>query len=170
MNDTSTPAGAHDLDDFVVLSAALTGIAASKLRPVLDTHGTAQTYLDLATAKDGATFAALMSIYRAHESQPAAEVAKVILEGSGTAVAYLARSIMLLWYLASWYDPDQLPVLSQGPPAFVPSTVVSADAYTQGWVWRVGQTHPMGYSEWKFGYWHSEPPPLAAFIADGGAT
>src|SRR6185503_11523618 len=166
MNDTPTPAGARDLNDFVALSAVLTGIAASKLRPVLDTHGTAQTYLDLATAKGGATFATLMSIYRAHESEPAAEVANVILEGPSTVVANLARSIMLLWYLASWYDPDRLSALSQGPPAFVPSTVVSADAYTQGWVWRVGQTHPMGYSEWKFGYWHSAPPPLAAFIAD----
>jgi hypothetical protein len=33
-------------------------------------------------------------------------------------------------------------------------------------MWRVGQAHPMGYSEWRFGYWAANPPPLDAFIGN----
>jgi len=29
------------------------------------------------------------------------------------------------------------------------------------------QTHPMGYSEWLFGYWHTNPPPLNQFTGNG---
>ena len=161
---------AVDLADFVALSAALTGIDAGKLRPALDTHGTAETYLELTRTNGGATFQALLDAYRTAKGKTPAEVAAVILGQSGDAVACLARSVMLLWYLASWYDPTKLPALRSGPPAFVPFTIVSADAYTQSWVWRVGQTHPMGYSEWAFGYWHKDPPPLTDFIGTGGGS
>jgi hypothetical protein len=165
------PASGNDLADFVALSAALTGIDAAKLRPALDTHETAQTYLDLASDKGGATFVAMMAAYSANRTKSPPQIATAVLEQSGAAVAYLARSVMLLWYLASWYDPAELPPLRTAPPGtFVPFTIVSSDAYTQGWVWRVGQTHPMGYSEWAFGYWHDAPQPLTEFIGTGGGS
>lgn len=156
-----------DLDDFVALSAILTGISATLLRPQLDTHETAQTYLDVAKQGGGAAYTQLMSVYNANRTQPPETIGTVILQQSGDDVAYMAKSIMLLWYLACWYDPKQLPALRQNPPGFVPFRVVSSDAYTQGWVWRVGQTHPMGYSTWSFGYWHKPPQPLSAFIGGG---
>ena len=34
----------------------------------------------------------------------------------------------------------------------------------QGWTWRVAQTHPMGYSDFRFGYWAEDPPALNDFI------
>ena len=49
-------------------------------------------------------------------------------------------------------------------PPVNPDKVISSAAYTQGWMWRVGQAHPMGYSEWRFGYWAADPPPLDTFI------
>ena len=47
--------------------------------------------------------------------------------------------------------------------------MISPKAYTQGWVWRVAQAHPMGYSDMQFGYWTREPPPLSDFIANHDA-
>jgi hypothetical protein len=81
---------------------------------------------------------------------------------------FLARSIVLMWYLGSWYSPANLKRLvderSSWVPVFVPHTVISPKAYTQGWVWRIAQAHPMGYSDMQFGYWAREPAPLEDFI------
>lgn len=167
MSTVLTQATTSELDDFVNMSAILTGIAANLLHPELDTHETAATYLGVAKQNGGAAFTQLMSVYDANKSQPPAKIGTIILEQSGDTVACMAKSVMLLWYLACWYDPIALPALKQNPPGFVPFTVVSSDAYTQGWIWRVGQTHPMGYSTWSFGYWHQPPQPLSAFIGGG---
>ena len=59
------------LRTFVALSAILTGVAADKLHPLLDTYGTAQEYLTYATAKAGAQFAGLMKFYNANSTNPA---------------------------------------------------------------------------------------------------
>ena len=78
---------------------------------------------------------------------------------------FLARSIVVMWYLGSWYDPADLKRLTEpNPPDFIPHQVISSKAYTQGWVWRVAQAHPMGYSEMQFGYWSRDPAPLDDFI------
>jgi hypothetical protein len=159
---------AATLDQFVALSAILTGIAAANLKPFLDTHGTAQAYFDIASTRGGAPFTQMMSIFVANQSQPPQTIGQLILQQSGDDVAYMAKSVMLLWYLASWYEPAALKAYKADPlknPAQF--TVVSSDAYTQGWVWRVGQTHPMGYSTWRFGYWNTTPAPLSAFIGGG---
>ena len=156
------------LDQFVGLSAILTGIAASNLKPFLDTHGTAQTYLDVARTRGGPAFGQMMSIFAANQSKPPQTVGQIILEQSGDDVAFMAKSVMLLWYLASWYAPADLKAYRANPAAPAPFTVVSSDAYTQGWVWRVGQTHPMGFSKWRFGYWNTAPAPLSDFIGGSG--
>ena len=72
---------------------------------------------------------------------------------SNNDIKFLARSIVLLWYLGSWYDPKDL----QTNPPPVPSEVVSAKAYTQGLVWQIAGAHPMGYSNMQFGYWSRNP-------------
>jgi hypothetical protein len=73
---------------------------------------------------------------------------------------FLARSIVLMWYLGAWYDPDDLKMLAEPPsPPDVSHKVISAKAYSQGWVWRVAQTHPMGSSDMQFGYWQRKPNP-----------
>ena len=167
MSTVLTPDVSTDLDTFVALSALLTGIAATQLKPLLDTHGTAQTYFDIARMRGGADYATLANTFAQNKGKAPADQGAAIFppDKPEDRVVWLARSIMLLWYLAAWYDPDDLPKVRSG--AQVPFFVVSADAYTQSWVWRVGQTHPMGYSDWRFGYWHQSPPPLSAFV--GGA-
>ncbi|GAA4641589.1 hypothetical protein GCM10023115_00850 [Pontixanthobacter gangjinensis] len=148
------------LKDFVALSSALTGIPAGKLRPVLDTHGTAQTYQDYAKAQAGDQFERLMQVYSAHSAEPPEVLASIIIEQSGDDIAIMAQAVMLMWYLGAWYPIDGLKAYKAGTSKFAPSIVISSDTYTQGWAWKVGQAHPMGYSELRFGYWNGAPQSL----------
>lgn len=80
---------------------------------------------------------------------------------------YLARSIVLMWYLGAWYDPDHLRILVERPnPPPAKFDVISPKAYTQGWALRVAQAHPMGFSEMQFGYWSRPPGPRTDFIGN----
>ena len=158
---TSTP-----MQLFVGLSSMLTGIDAAKLAPPLDPNNVKQVYFDTAKSKGGATFDQLLQIYAANQTQPPAQIAAAVFQQSGADVCFLARAIMLAWYLGSWYEPGDLQKYSgSNPPAApIPSTVISADAYTQGWAWSVAQAHPMGYSNFTFGYWAAKPPSLSDFV------
>ncbi len=152
------------LDDFVALSAILTGVAADKLHPQLDTYETAAEYLAYATKTGGAVFQQLMQLYEQNSGLPPAQIAALIFADPQSAVAYMAKTVTLMWYLGSWYDPAGLVAYAAGKTPFAPSVVVSSNAYTQGWAWRVAQSHPMGYSDWRFGYWNTQPLPLGDFI------
>ena len=156
---------------FVGLSSVLTGIDATKLAPALDPNNVKQIYFDTAKAKGGATFDQLLQIYAANATQPPAAIAAAVFEQSGPAVCFLARAIMLAWYLGSWYQPSELQKYSvPNPPAApIASTVISPDAYTQGWAWNVAQAHPMGYSNFTFGYWANKPPSLDDFVQGASA-
>jgi hypothetical protein len=165
--DVSTPAGADDLDDFVVISEALTGIAKANLGPSVDPINIKQAYLTQAM-KDPA-FPALLSAFRANRRRTRKEIADIILNRSGSAVRYLARDIVFAWYLGTWcktadlatYDANPLPPgrkPAKLPKFPIPQPVLSPAAYTQGWAWRLAGAHPMGYSELRFGYWADDPP------------
>jgi hypothetical protein len=167
MNGVPAAVPPTSLEDFVTLSAILTGIAKDQLHPQLDTFGTAQEYLNYATANGGPAFTQLMSLYLANRTQPSDSVAKLILEQSGDEIAYMARTVMLMWYLGAWYNPAGLQAYHADTSVPAPFVVISSNAYTQSWVWRVGQTHPMGYSNWRFGYWNTPPQPLTDFIGGG---
>jgi hypothetical protein len=149
-----------DMDLFVGLSAALTGIAKDQLAPRVDPLNVSQAYFD--QARTDPAFPQMLQIYAANQDKPPDEVADIILNQSGTAVRYLGRAVMLEWYTGSWYPPASLQTSTPNP-----SNVVSADAYTTGWMWSVGQAHPMGYSNFRFGYWGSPPPSLTDFTGGG---
>lgn len=153
---------------FVGLSAVLTGVAASKLAPSLDPVNIKKTYFDYAQSQDKAVFDQLLDIYKTNQGKPPAEIGEIILNQSGSAVRYFARSVILMWYLGSWYAPSVLQQYNtQVPPPPVAAgaqAIVSAEAYTQGWAWNVAQAHPMGFSNFTFGYWAKNPPSLADFI------
>lgn len=151
---------ANPMKLFVGLSSALTGIAEKKLAPDRDVLNVKEAYFDQAASQDA--FDALLKLYAAHQTNPNKdEIAKIILEQSGSDIRYLARSLILAWYLGAWYEPSEL----QKPSRPTNFKIISPTAYTQGWVWRVAQAHPMGYSEWAFGYWQNDPViSLDAFI------
>jgi hypothetical protein len=160
------PARTADSDpmkDFVGLSAALTGLDAGKLAPFLDPINVKKAYFDRAQQEQPA-FDHLLQIFR--DNPAPADVADIILNRSGSDIRYLARSVMLAWYLGAWYDPGALQEYDSTKPPAMPITfkIISPAGYTQGWTWRVAQAHPMGYSDLTFGYWSKEPPALSKLI------
>jgi hypothetical protein len=159
-----------DIDAFVELSAALTGIRKEKLAPATDSIGIKQDYFNWVNEKEPAAFASLLNIAkrRIAENKDTAPQAMIEELRTNNTTNFLARSIVLMWYLGSWYAPDDLKKLadsrSSPTPVFIRHTVISPKAYSQGWVWRVAQAHPMGYSDMQFGYWARDPAPLEDFI------
>jgi hypothetical protein len=157
---------AKSMSLFIDLSAKLTGIAASRLNPSKDPINIKQVYFD--QARKHPAFNDLLRQFDSKKDQ--ADVIEIILQTKSdqpkSDVVYLARSIILMWYLGAWYEPSELRRFnSPNPPKrFIKYRVISRAAYTQGWVWRVAQAHPMGYSEWEFGYWSQPPKPRSDFI------
>jgi hypothetical protein len=158
---------------FLLLSEALTGVNKQTLAPEftsdpseilnsdagIDPINIKNTYFDWINSHAAASsFEKLLQIAKDNRKSPGDIIAKV--NGSDDGTKFLARSLVLLWYLGSWYDPADLkkfhdsPQLLTGPIA---SKVVSAAAYTQGLVWLIAGAHPMGYSNLQFGYWSRDP-------------
>lgn len=147
-----------DLDNFVGLSAILTGFAAADLNPPLSPAPVAVEYLQTLQSKvDAPTVARLLSTYQqiAAQSPPAEQPAQVqsqILEDP--VLGPVARNVIRMWYLSIWYTGYTGPV-----SGFSDGFVVSANAYTKGLAWDAMQAHPMGYSEMHYGYWADPPQP-----------
>jgi hypothetical protein len=165
------PESKPDMMAFLLLSAALTGVDKLILAPELsgsdpgiDPINIKNNYFRWIVAKDQTSSFAAMLAFAKNNPAPSAQDIITFVSTSNDDIKFLARSIVLLWYLGSWYEPKDL----QAKPPPVPSEVVSAKAYTQGLVWQIAGAHPMGYSNMQFGYWSRNPrdpndqPPLLA--------
>ena len=111
-----------------------------------------------ATAQQGMgleAFSSLLELYAGIQSQPPAQIASAVLGNANPQIAQGARSIMKLWLLGVWYQPYDAASFKKDE-----QTVVSDQAYINGWAWKAAQAHPMGYSEMFFGYWNTTPPSL----------
>jgi len=165
----SVPILDSDIQDFADMSAALTGFESSVLKPALDPVGLARAYYIFAVTQVGqSAMTTLLNAYRAIKTQPAQQIADTLLETSASSPspqAQLAQSIVAMWYLGSWYVPGVLGGGGFGPP---PLQVISSAAYTNGLAWRVMQSHPMGYSQFTFGYWSQAPGSLSSFGVNTG--
>ena len=160
---------------FLLLSAALTGVHVVNLAPEFtgkdkknkpvpilqadpgtDPINVKNEYFDFINSKDPAGFGKLLKIAK-DKPESAPDIITAVNAGDDT--KFLARSIVLLWYLGSWYEPADLKkfLAADAPHMPISSQVVSAKAYTQGLVWQIAQAHPMGYSNLQFGYWSREP-------------
>jgi len=161
----------QDMVAFLLLSEALTGVNRQTLAPEfsadaneilnsdpgIDPINVKNTYFDWINAHDApSSFAKLLQIAKDSRKSLGDIIPKV--NGGDDATKFLARSIVLLWYLGSWYEPADLKAnASPGTRHAISSKVVSAKAYTQGLVWEIAGTHPMGYSNLQFGYWSRYP-------------
>jgi hypothetical protein len=152
-----------DMMAFLLLSEALTGVNRQTIAPELsekseiltsdpgvDPINIKNAYFDWIKAHDAtSSFGKLLQLAKDNRQSLGDIVPKV--NGSADDMKFLARSIVLLWYLGSWYEPDDLKNKVASPK------VVSPKAYTQGLVWRIAGAHPMGYSNLQFGYWSRDP-------------
>lgn len=170
MNATPPPAPDANVQDFADMSAALTGFLSSVLKPKLDPVGLARTYYQFALDQVGATaMTALLNAFRAIKTQPPQTIADTLLEVSTNPPsnqALIAQSIVAMWYLGAWYVPGV-----QGGGGFPPTPlqIISSEAYTNGLVWKVMQSHPMGFSPFTFGYWSQQPGSLSTFGVNTGS-
>lgn len=163
------PKPGPDMVAFLLLSAALTGVHVDTLAPEftkapdilrsdpgVDPINVKDEYFAHVQSSNAVTFGKLLDIARRHPIS-AADIITAVNASDDT--KFLARSITLLWYLGSWYEPQNLKsnAAQPGSRALIDSTVVSAKAYTQGLIWKIVQAHPMGYSDLQFGYWARDP-------------
>ena len=171
--DPCDPNSQLEVMSFLVLSAALTGVSIQTLAPEFS-RGTGDILsavpgIDPINIKDvyltwikghapRSPFGTLLQIAQDNRQSPDDIVRKV--SGSDDNIKFLARSVVLLWYLGSWYEPADLRNVLPGQRAFIPSQVVCAKAYTQALVWQIAGAHPMGYSNLQFGYWSRDPHDL----------
>jgi len=174
----------EDMLVFLYLSSALTGIAEHKLAPGFaqgppepqpsdplkknqgsDPVDIKHAYFKWIVDHDKTkTFPKLLQIAR--DSLSASDRAAAIISKvqTGDDTKYLARSIVLIWYLGAWYAPEDLQNSNRNSNVELKFSVISPTAYTQGWALSVAQAHPMGFSRFQFGYWSRPPSGLDDFI------
>jgi hypothetical protein len=173
----------EDMLAFIYLSSALTGIATDRLAPGFaappqpsaplnvnqgsDPVDIKRDYFALLMQPDTkATFAKLLQIAKDNAGLPAPDRNAAIIQKvqAGDDTLYLGRSIVLMWYLGAWYDPRALQAINRNPDSDLTFSVISPKAYTQGWALSVAQAHPMGFSQFQFGYWSRLPKDRDDFI------
>ena len=162
----------QDMMAFLLLSAALTGVHVVNLAPEfvpdkseilnsdpgVDPINIKNAYFAWINVNDStSSFAKLIQLAKDNRESAISIIAAANASDDNT--KFLARSIVLLWYLGSWYKPGDLKTNSATPGtrAVTPSEVVSAKTYTQGLIWQIVGAHPMGYSNLQFGYWSRDP-------------
>jgi hypothetical protein len=150
--------------DFADMSAALTGFTIGEINPINDPLDRVNMFLQAsdANATGGATaVSALLAAYVKLRGQglTSQQIANSLLDTAGdpknpSPQTLLARQIVSLWYFGAWYGSQPKP------------TVISSNAYIGGLAWQAMQAHPMGNSDFTFGYWTQPPPPLSDFGVD----
>lgn len=164
---------AQDMMAFLLLSEALTGVDKLLLapelefnpndimssRPGIDPINIKNDYFSWINLKDPTpSFAALLKFVKDNPKSSRSDIIAFVNAGNDD-IKFLARSIVLLWYLGSWYEPKDLKeqATAAKPGRINSSEVLSPKAYTQGLVWQIAGAHPMGYSNLQFGYWSRNP-------------
>jgi hypothetical protein len=164
-----------DFRSFVRISAALTGIDATQLAPDsrVDATGSPngadpsqavkQAYFNLAridlSAYDSLKreFDQNLGAGTGQSGQQLSAAATLLLKSGTPGVADLTRSIIMAWYFGVWYEWT-FDTSGESDPSLKPRfTIVSAEAYTEGWIWRIAQSHAPGYSNLRFGHWAFPP-------------
>lgn len=152
-------------ENFVGLSSALLGIGKALLAPSIDPIDLPSQFLAYIRPKlTEAQLNDLLSQYASlvADQQSPEQIARALLMSNGkpaaTPAAKACRSIMKMWLLGVWYQPYDASSFKAGQ-----QWVVSDLAYQQSWAWKAAQAHPMGYSQFHFGYWNETPPSLEAF-------
>jgi hypothetical protein len=153
----------HDevVEQFVALSAALTGFDAAELRGT----GMVEEYLAFVTRAVGSRLVgdlltAWADLVKEHgkATPPTAALRRVLL--APPTIGPVTRNIVVLWYLGEW---NQLPADWRdryGADAVDQSGVVSPEAYVQGLAWVAIGTHPQGAKMPGYGSWALPPKTL----------
>lgn len=161
------------MSTFVGLSSALTGFAQDILAPRLDTTNIKTLYLQSWTeniAQETGDAGLVNTILQQYAELQAAgksdeEIGEQLMNGNNSPAFVLAcQKLIFLWYMGAWPDVNAQPGTETG--GFTTSSLLSAESYTSGLVWQVMQAHPMGDSNYRYGYWAEQPPALSDFTGN----
>lgn len=150
------------LDGFLALSEALTGFTAHRLRGT----GQAEAYLDTATGivGEGVMRDLLLAADEAHASaggdaaKHEAELRRVVM--SDERLGPVARNIIRMWYVGSWYQLPKAWREAHGQSPHDHDHVVSPVSYTEGLLWPAIGANPAGAKPAGYGMW-AMPPRIA---------
>lgn len=165
----------QNMQNFIGLSAVLTGFNSSILAPDLDPVNIKAEYLPFFIAKVGeesgnanlaeqifAKFASLNAQTNPKLSDQ--QIGQAMLDPSnGDDFVLACRKLIFMWYSGAW--PTLIPATATAPATTV-SDMISAKSYTTGLAWQVMQSHPMGDSNYRYGYWANPPAPLSAYTGN----
>lgn len=164
-----------NMDNFIGLSAVLTGFASDILAPDLDPVDIKAEYLPFFTRKIAAESGNLQlvdSIFAKYvqlkqEGLSDQDIGEKMLDASnGEDFVLACRKLIFMWYSGAW--PTVIPA-SGDTPASTVSDLISAKSYTCGLAWQVMQSHPMGDSNYRYGYWNTPPVALNDYTGQKGA-
>lgn len=159
MTDASTR-----LRDFLAFSSTVTGFSTFKLR------GTGQAEPYFSTVNDivgEETMDQLLAAYRSVVGEAGEEEGDARDRGlrreifSHEKLGPVARHIIKLWYVGTWYELPSEWRESYGTSEKDRTFVVSADAYTEGLLWPAIGANPSGAKPFGYGIW-AEPPRIEA--------
>ena len=163
---------------FTALSSALVGVPEKSLEPLVqqDNYSTADVFYGLENLAGAAAVQTMLAEWESYPPGMPAQVRADRLLKSGTvlrsdAVGTFSRLTMLAWLYGVWYGGTEVQRNSAASryivdPAYRQDFIISGRAYKNSWIWRIAQSHPMGFSQFNFGSWASPPPTLT----DDGIT
>ena len=143
------------LDDFLAVSAALTGFSVAQLQGT----GMATTYLDelVAVVGDELTIALTRAGTLALRWPDAVDDQLRLRVMDDPDLGPLARNLTVLWYTGSW---NQLPAdwrERNGASSLDGDRLLSAQSWTEGLMWPAIGAHPTGAKAPGFASWVGPP-------------
>ncbi|RUL72500.1 hypothetical protein [Dyella choica] len=161
-----------EMDNFIGLSAVLTGFSHNLLAPPLDPVDIKAEYLPFFKRKiaqesgDPNLAGQIFQKYSALHAQgltPQQIGAAMLDPSNGEDFVLACRKLIFMWYSGAW--PTLIPAAGSTPASTV-SDMISAKSYTASLVWQVMQSHPMGDSNYRYGYWAKAPAPLSDYTGN----
>lgn len=150
------------MENFVGLSVVLTGFSQRIIAPNIDPINIKVDYLakfqqEIDNSDD------ILSKYANLKAQGLSN------EQIGTQIRELydmpCKQLIFLWYSGAWAELVQTEQNGK-TNTMVASTLLSSKSYTQGLAWQVMQAHPMGDSNYVYGYWNETPAPLSGYTGN----
>ncbi|WP_347331724.1 hypothetical protein [Marinimicrobium locisalis] len=165
----------EEMKRFIGLSAVLTGFSKSILAPGIDPVDIKSDYLPFFRKKlaeefkDSDLFDTLLSTFSdlSAKGLTDTQIGQQLLNNDNGDFVTACRKLIFMWYSGAW---PTIISARDGQPESTVSTLISAKSYTQGLVWQVMQSHPMGSSNYRYGYWAKVPPELSAYTGHDNQT
>ena len=166
---------ATNMDNFIGLSIVMTGFGKNIIAPDLDPVDIKSEYFPffnlkiVEESKDPNLINLIYSKFAslADQTDPKLtnqQIGEAMLDpANGDDFVLACRKLIFMWYSGAW--PTLIPATATAPASTV-SDLISAKSYSAGLAWQVMQSHPMGDSNYRYGYWAQPPADLNAYTGN----